>query len=322
MMKAIFEELRKIGIIPVIKIDDIEKAVPLARALAKGGILCAEITFRTAQGFESLRRIHAEAPEIFVGAGTVLTTEQVDKAAAAGAAFIVSPGFNPKVVCRCLERDIPVVPGCAIPSDMERALEMGLEAVKFFPAEQAGGLSYIKAVSGPYPSLKFIPTGGINADNIASYTKYEKILAVGGSWMVSADLIDKGDFDTITALCRDAVARLLGFSMVHIGINTENEEAAKKAAKLFEAMFGLSVRETSASLFAGDGIEIMKAPGMGTHGHIAISTNSVVKAKYHLEQQGFTFNKESAKYDAKGMMTLVYIQDEIAGFAVHLLQRK
>ena len=197
-MHTVLEELKKTGIIPVIKIDDAAKSVPLAKALISGGIPCAEITFRTAQGEEAMRRINQEVPDILLGAGTVLTTEQVDKAIAAGAKFIVSPGFNPKVVSYCIEKGIPIIPGCSCPTDIEQALKFGLEAVKFFPAEQAGGLDYIKAISAPYSSMYFIPTGGINAQNIAKYIKFEKILACGGSWMVNADLINAGEFDKIT----------------------------------------------------------------------------------------------------------------------------
>jgi 2-dehydro-3-deoxyphosphogluconate aldolase/(4S)-4-hydroxy-2-oxoglutarate aldolase len=259
-MHTVLEELGKIGIVPVIKIDDPDKAVPLAKALIAGGIPCAEITFRTAQGEEALGRISREVPEILTGAGTVLTAEQVDKAVNAGAKFVVSPGFNPRVVGRCQEKGIPITPGCSNPSDIERALEAGLEVVKFFPAEQSGGLDYIKAVAAPYPGLKFMPTGGINAGNIVSYITYEKILACGGSWMVPPDAVSAGNFDLITGLCREAVSKVLGFSLVHIGINAANEEEALRGAKLFETLFGFTPRDGSSSVFAGEGIEIMKSP--------------------------------------------------------------
>jgi 2-dehydro-3-deoxyphosphogluconate aldolase/(4S)-4-hydroxy-2-oxoglutarate aldolase len=321
-MHKVLEELRKIGIIPVIKIDDVEKAVPLARALVSGGIPCAEVTFRTAQGEEAMRRINREAPDILLGAGTVLTTEQVDKAAAAGAKFIVSPGFNPKVVARCVEKGIPVTPGCSNPSDIERALEHGLEVVKFFPAEQSGGLDYLKAVAAPYPSVRFIPTGGINARNIAAYTAFGKILACGGSWMVSADLINAGEFGRITALCREAVLSMLGLSFVHIGINAQNEEEALKAAKTFEALFGFTAKPGNTSNFAGDCIEILKAPGQGRNGHIGIETVNVVKAAAFLSRMGVEFKSETARTDAGGDWTFVYLKEEIAGFAVHLVQKK
>ena len=204
-MHRVLEKLKKTGIIPVIIIDDAARAVPLANALIDGGIPCAEITFRTAQAEEAMCRINKEVPGILLGAGTVLTTGQADKAIAAGAQFIVSPGFNPKVVSYCTEQGIPITPGCVTPSDIERALEMGLEVVKFFPAEQAGGLEYIKAVAAPYSSMQFIPTGGINAQNIAVYSAFKKVLACGGSWMVNTELINAGEFEKITALCKEAV---------------------------------------------------------------------------------------------------------------------
>ena len=204
-MHTVLEDLKKTGIIPVIKIDDAANAVPLAKALAAGGIPCAEITFRTAQAEESIRRISKEAPEILLGAGTVLSVEQADKAIAAGAKFIVSPGFNPNVVTHCIKKGIPITPGCITPTEVDHALETGLDVVKFFPAEQCGGLDYIKALAAPFPSMYFIPTGGINANNIAKYLSFEKILACGGSWMVNAELINSGEFERISALCREAV---------------------------------------------------------------------------------------------------------------------
>jgi len=209
-MHEVLEKLGKIGIVPVIKIDDAEKAVPLAHALIAGGIPCAEITFRTAQGEEAIRRIAQEVPEILLGAGTVLTTDHVDKAMAAGAKFIVSPGLNPKVALYCIEKGIAFAPGCVTPSEIEQALGFGFDLVKFFPAEQAGGIEYIKAVSAPYPGLKFMPTGGINADNIGKYMAYEKVHACGGSWMAAAGLINSGNFERITALSREAVLSLRG----------------------------------------------------------------------------------------------------------------
>jgi 2-dehydro-3-deoxyphosphogluconate aldolase/(4S)-4-hydroxy-2-oxoglutarate aldolase len=205
-MFKILEQLGIIGIVPVIAISDAEKAVPLAKALLKGGIPCAEVTFRTAEGEESIRRIAAEVPEILVGAGTVLSIKQVDSAVTAGAKFIVSPGLNPEVVRYCVEKGIPIAPGCATPSDMEAAMALGLDVVKFFPAEQAGGLDYIKSVSAPYAGLRFMPTGGISTANIEKYAAFDKVLACGGSWMVKKELIDSGNFDEITRLCGEAVA--------------------------------------------------------------------------------------------------------------------
>ena len=321
-MNKVLEELGKIGIVPVIKIDDVEKALPLARALLAGGIPCAEITFRTEQGEEAIRRVSKGLPEILLGAGTVVSVEQVDRAVDAGARFIVSPGLNPKVVAHCAKRGIPITPGCSNPSDIEAAMEFGLDVIKFFPAEPSGGLAYIKAVAAPYPHLKFMPTGGINADNIGAYLSYEKIVACGGSWMVGSELIDTGRFDAVTALCKEAMLKAHGFSLAHMGINAANEAEARNAVAFFEACFGFSAKEGAKSIFAGSGIEVMKSPFLGKNGHIAIGVNNVLRAKAYLERAGLSFNADTAKADGKGGLTAIYLADETAGFAVHLVQKK
>ncbi|MDD7300875.1 MAG: bifunctional 4-hydroxy-2-oxoglutarate aldolase/2-dehydro-3-deoxy-phosphogluconate aldolase, partial [Eubacteriales bacterium] len=182
-MNEILKKIGLYGIVPVVKIDDVDKAVPLAKALCDGGLPVAEITFRTKCAAEAIKRITTEFPQMLVGAGTVLTTDQADEAVAAGAKFIVSPGLNPKVVAHCQKIGVPITPGCSNPSDIEAALELGLDVVKFFPAEAAGGLPMIKAMSAPYGNLKFMPTGGLNESNILDYLKFNKILACGGSYM-------------------------------------------------------------------------------------------------------------------------------------------
>ena len=188
-MNAVLEKFQKIGIIPVAVLDDAKDAEALGKALMEGGLPAAEVTFRTEAAEESIRIMAEKFPDMLVGVGTVLTTEQVDRAVAAGAKFIVSPGLNPKVVKYCIEKNIPVTPGTQTPTEMEQAIELGLDIVKFFPAEPAGGLKMIKAVSAPYTMLKFMPTGGINAENVKEYLAYDKILACGGSWMVKKDMI-------------------------------------------------------------------------------------------------------------------------------------
>ena len=204
-MNITLKKLEQFGIVPVVVLEDTKDAAPLAKALCDGGLACAEVTFRTDAAEESIRIMTKEFPEMVVGAGTVLTTEQVDRAVNAGAQFIVSPGFNPAVVKYCIEKNIPVTPGVVTPSEMEKAIEMGLEVVKFFPAEPSGGLEMIKAVAAPYTMLKFMPTGGINPKNIVPYLQYEKILSCGGSWMVKGNLISEGAFDKITDLTKEAV---------------------------------------------------------------------------------------------------------------------
>jgi 2-dehydro-3-deoxyphosphogluconate aldolase / (4S)-4-hydroxy-2-oxoglutarate aldolase len=196
--------LRQARLIPVITIEDPNDATPLAGALSSGGLRCVEITFRTSRAAEALRRIRGEAPDMFVGAGTVLTVEQAAVARDAGAQFIVAPGFNPRVVDYCLERDMPVFPGVATPTEIEAALEKGLRTLKFFPAEPMGGLAFLKAVAAPYVDVSFMPTGGINAGNVASYLSFNRVVACGASWMAPADWIAAKQFDRIQSEARRA----------------------------------------------------------------------------------------------------------------------
>lgn len=204
-MNQILEQIRHIGIVPVVVLNDAKDAAPLAEALREGGLPCAEVTFRTNAAEEAIRIMAERFPDMLVGAGTVLTTEQVDRAVAAGAKFIVSPGLNPRIVRYCAEKGILIVPGCCNPSDIEQALEQGIQVVKFFPAEAAGGIKMIKAMAAPYVDVMFMPTGGINAANVRDYLAYDRILACGGSWMVKEDMIKAGDFAGITALANEAV---------------------------------------------------------------------------------------------------------------------
>ena len=205
-MNEILKKIEEIGIVPVVVLEDAKDALPLGKALCEGGLPCAEVTFRTDAAEESIRIMSKEFPKMLVGAGTVLTIDQAERAVNAGAKFIVSPGFNPKVVAYCVEKGIPVTPGTANPTNVEQALEFGLDVVKFFPAEQAGGLAYIKAIAAPYTGVKFMPTGGINANNVKEYLACDKILACGGSWMVKGNLVKAGEFDKITELVREAAA--------------------------------------------------------------------------------------------------------------------
>lgn len=319
-MNEVLKRFQNLGIIPVVKIDDAKMAVPLAKALCEGGLPVAEVTFRTAAAEEAIRSMTQAYPDMFVGAGTVLTTEQVDRAVDAGAKFIVSPGLNPKVVRYCIEKGVTITPGTSSPTDIEQALEFGLEAVKFFPAEASGGLAKIKAMAAPYVNMMFMPTGGINEKNLNSYLDFPKILACGGSWMVSDALINAGEFDKIKELTKQAVNTMLGFELRHVGINSSNEKEAEQTAETFEKIFGFVKNSGNMSVFAGTEIEVMKTPYRGTHGHIAITTNYLERAVYHMTLQGVEFDMDSAKYkDEK--MTLIYLKGEVGGFALHLVQR-
>ena len=319
-MNEVLKQLSLIGIVPVIKIENAKDAAPLAKALIDGGLPCAEVTFRTAAAKDAIAIIAKEYPEMIVGAGTVLTTAQVDDAIAAGAKFIVSPGLNPEIVKYCLAKGCPVVPGINSPSGIEQALSLGLDTVKFFPAEQSGGLNMIKAMSAPYGAVKFMPTGGINPTNVCDYLANSKIICCGGSWMVKPEMIVAGDFDGIRKLVREAVDTMLGLKFRHVGINSTDKATADGAAKTLSEYFSFPADERSASTFASPAIEIMHQNGRGTMGHIAIGTNSVDRAVYHLGRRGVKFDMSTATYDASGNMKFVYLADEINGFAYHLVK--
>ena len=316
----IMKQLSLIGIVPVIAIDDANDAVPLAQALCEGGLPCAEVTFRTAAAADAISAMTKAFPNMLVGAGTVLTCEQVDRAVAAGAKFIVSPGLNPETVRYCQKIGIPVCPGTSNPSDIEVALSLGLKTVKFFPAEAAGGLKYIKSIAAPYVDVTFMPTGGISEKNLLEYLSFKKILCCGGSWMVPKDAIVAKDWDKIRCLVASAVQLMLGLEIAHVGINSENEEEAMKTATLLCKMFGWPIKVGGKSIFAGTAVEVMKMPFRGTNGHIGIRTNFIERAKYYLENQGFRFDPDSANVK-DGQLKAIYLCDEVAGFAIHLMQK-
>ncbi|MBU5470402.1 bifunctional 4-hydroxy-2-oxoglutarate aldolase/2-dehydro-3-deoxy-phosphogluconate aldolase [Falcatimonas sp. MSJ-15] len=205
MNNVVANKFEELGVIPVVVLNDVKDALPLAKALVEGGLPCAEVTFRTEAAEESIRLMHEAYPEMLIAAGTVLTTEQVDRAVAAGASIIVSPGFDPEVVDYCIEKGIEVCPGIVTPSELAQAVKRGLTRVKFFPAEAAGGLAMIKAMTAAYTNVRIMPTGGINAKNISDYLACDKIFCCGGSWMVKGDLIKAGEFDKIKSMTEEAV---------------------------------------------------------------------------------------------------------------------
>jgi 2-dehydro-3-deoxyphosphogluconate aldolase/(4S)-4-hydroxy-2-oxoglutarate aldolase len=320
-MKKIFETLYEYGIIPVATLDRAEDAVPVARALAAGGLPVVEITFRTAAAADEIRAIAAELPDFTVGAGTVLTPAQAYEAVTAGAKFVVSPGTNPAVVEYCQSREVPVIPGCATATEIEGALHYGLEVLKFFPAEQLGGIAALRAVAAPYKELKFMPTGGISTANLVEYITDERVLAVGGTFMTPQNLIAEGRFDEITRLAREALFTMFGFSLAHIGINCADAAAAESGASLLAGMFGLQTRAGDGSMFAGSLFELMKSKYYGANGHIGIATNTIERAMKYILRLGYEFEPEGLKYTPDGRINVAYIKGDFAGFALHLSRR-
>ncbi|MCI8423748.1 MAG: bifunctional 4-hydroxy-2-oxoglutarate aldolase/2-dehydro-3-deoxy-phosphogluconate aldolase [Lawsonibacter sp.] len=319
-MSNLLEKMSLLGVVPVVVLDNAKDAVPLGRAMQAGGIPCAEITLRTAAGLASISAMAEMGEDMLVGAGSVITLDNCKDALSAGAKFIVSPGFNPKVVEYCVERDIPVLPGCVTPTEIMAAMELGLGTVKFFPANVYGGLSAMKALSGPFPKMKFIPTGGVNGDNLAEYLAAPFIQAVGGSWLCAKADVNTGSFDKITALCQEARRNMLGFEVAHIGINTPDREASLAVCSALNAAFGLPIKEGNSSNFASPGIEIMNSNYLGANGHIAIRTNSIPRALAELEAKGFQADQSTAKFKGEKMIA-IYLKQEFGGFAIHLLQK-
>lgn len=311
--KKIFE----CGIIPVIKLVDASDAVPLCDALLNAGIDVAEITFRTNAAAESIRRVVESIPGIFIGAGTVTSIELVKKAVEAGANFIVSPGFNLRVVSYCVERDIPIFPGISCPSDIENGLSYGLEVLKFFPAEAAGGLKMLKAMAAPYGSVKFMPTGGIDASNVSSYFEFDRVIACGGSWMVNDSLIKNKKFDEVTKLSREAVMKMHNFQFAHLGVNTDAQKDAQSIAQMMNTIFGLASRDTGASVFAGPFLEIMYQKGASDMGHIGFTVNHMGRAIAYLEKVGMEIDYDTMRGD-KDNPSFVYLKQRVGGFAVHI----
>jgi len=314
------ERLSLAGIVPVIKVDDAADAVPLCSALAEGGLPVAEITFRTAAAPEAIARVSRELPRVLLGAGTVLTCEQADRAIAAGAGYIVSPGINPAVVRHCQKAGVPILPGCANPSDIETALSLGLKTVKFFPAEAIGGLPLIKALAAPYVDVTFVPTGGVSEKNLLDYLAFPKVTACGGSWMVPEAAVKAKDWASVRSLTASAVKLMLGFELAHVGVNCDTPEAAGSVAEAFAGLLGWQVKEGNSSVFVDTGLEIMKSKGRGDRGHLAIRTNSLPRAQAYLEGKGYRFIEGSAAVK-NGKTVAVYVEAEIGGFAVHLLQK-
>lgn len=319
-MDEVLQRIYEIGIIPVIAIDDAEQAVPLARALVAGGLPAAEVTFRTAAGEEAIRRISAEVPEMLVGAGTVLTKEQADRAIAAGSKFVVSPGFNPEITRYVIDKGVLMMPGTATPGEMEQAMSMGLNVLKFFPAEQNGGVAKLKALAGPYTNLRWMPTGGVNTKNMMDYLNFDRIVACGGTWMVKKDLIDGQKWDEITAICKEAVQTMLGFSLHHVGIPCGDADKAAGTAKTICALFGFPYKAGNSSDFAGP-VECCKVDFPGARGHIAIGVNNIDRAIFHLGLQGVTFDESTRKTDEKGKTKAIYVQGDFGGFAIHLVRK-
>ena len=320
-MNTCFRELANQGISPVIALGKTEYALPLAEALQRGGINNLELTLRTDAALECIRIIKKRYPGMTVSAGTVLSIQNVQEAVDAGVDFVVTPGFNPEVVGYCCDKGVGIIPGCTTASEIDRALTYGLTILKFYPAEQNGGLAAIELLAGPFKQVKFLPTGGMNYDTIGAYLRSKAVIACGGSYMAKTAVIEAEAWDTITDNCRRALDVSLGFELAHVGVNHPDEASAVQSGKNIAELFRMPLTIGNSSVFAGRAVEHMKTPYLGTHGHIGFYTNSVARAKAYFEANGIGINEESVKLDVKGDMVSFYLAGEEAGFALHVVRR-
>ena len=318
----VWKRIENYGVIPVVKIEKGEQALPLAKALCDGELEAAEITFRTDCAEEAIAAIRREYPKMLLGAGTVTTARQVKAAVEAGADFIVSPCFVDEVVEYCVENGICVLPGCATATEVQKAVSCGLKVVKFFPAEAAGGIAYINSLASVFKGVKFMPTGGVNPSNMREYLRNPNVIACGGTWIVPSDLLQAGAYDVIRKLAREAVFHVLNFSFAHVGINVDRVRAGYEAIFRLADTFDLILGNTRSSSYVGHEVEITKQRFQvrTEHGHLGYFTDNLERAIFYLEKKGIEFNYDSIK-PWKDKPYVIYLKEDLAGFAIHIEER-
>lgn len=315
-----FQIVKDLGIIPVLQIPSVSVAKPIAKALIDGGIPLAEIMFRNECAAESIKVIKEAYPEMCIGAGTILSVEQVMQAKEAGAEFIVSPGFNEDVVKKAIEEKLPILPGCVTPTEIEAGLKNGLRVFKFFPVKSVGGISAIKELAGPYKDVEFIVTGGLEMADIDEFSSFDKIIGIGGEFVTPDEVIENANYTKITELCKEAIQISLNFHLCHIGINGKNSIDGEKIAKEFANVFGIPYKKGEKSDFAGSIVESTKIDFPGTIGHIAIGTRSVERAIAYIKNRGIEISNDFLNVGPDGTIIAAYLKNEIGGFAIHLLK--
>ncbi len=317
--RAYDDMIRKLelcGVVPLVIIEDQANALPLAGALLGADLRVAEITFRTPCAADVIRVISTRCPNLIVGAGTVLDCKQVQDAYNAGAKYIVTPAFNPAVVDRCIELGIPVFPGCSNASDIDQAYSRGLRVVKFFPSEQLGGIKMLKALSGPYPFMKFIPTGGIGLDNLASYLSFSKVLCCAGTFIASSESLNNSSFAEITRTAHAAVEEVLSLKLDHIAINTD-AGGETDILKGFSRFAGKIYDPNENPVF---GVEAVKNSGRNAVGAIVYSSPNLERCVYYLKNRGFCVD-ESASVKDGSRLTEIYLTTKFGGFEIKIIRR-
>lgn len=317
---TVLKEIAEIGMIPVLNIDKLERAIPLAKALKAGGLPLMEVMFRTPVAADCIKEISANMPDFIIGAGTILSEEQAQKAIDAGAKFLVSPGFNPKVVKFAVSKNIPIVPGCVSPTEVEAALDLGVKVLKFFPAVQCGGVPAMRLLSGPYPDVTFVPTGDLDKPLAYEYLGFNKVAAAGGDFMLKYEDIHSDNYEKITSDVAETISKYLNFHIAHVGMNaSSNDEAGDLASRLSKTLFK-EVLPNPVSTFVGSLVEVMHKPFYHERGHVAIGTRDATRAYHFLKRNGVEFIEDTITRTPNGQIICAYIKEDFNGFALHLLQ--
>jgi len=314
---SVLERIMLTGLVPVVVIENAEDAVCAAKALLAADLDVMEITLRTAAGLAAIKAVSELVPGMLVGAGTVLTLENCQKAVAAGARYIVSPGFDPVIVSWCVTNQIPITPGCVTPTEITTALNAGLKTVKFFPASIYGGVKACSNLYEPFKSagLSFIPTGGINNNNLADYADKPFILAIGGGWLCRPEDINSHNFTAITKTAKEAISTLLGFEVAQVGVSLPDADTSAGVSQSLNQAFGFNVKEGASSNFATNNIELLKSSYLGSKEHFIIRTNNIARAIHYLGKRGFAVDMATAKYKEDKLIA-VYLTGEFGCFAL------
>ena len=317
-MQPVLKLLGEVGILPAVNLDNLGDAVPLGKALVAGDVAAVRVSFSSDAAEETLRALASGVEGLIVCAEGVSCTDQVKRAVAAGARCVFTSGFDPEVIGYCLENEIAVVPRVESVSQIEAVLKMNLEIVRFFSAAPLDALSQLKTLSVLYPGIRYFVPEGIDPKKLCDYFAFDKVHAVGGDWIVDSDLSSAGRFDEITRRAREAVLEMHGFSLLHVGINCADAEQSMALAQKMAFLFGFAVRERPNSNFAGLGFELMKRPDRGEKGHLALGTRDAARASAFLERKGIRSLPGTERYNDDGTLRRIYLDLDIAGFAVHL----
>lgn len=310
---TVVEEIGLIGLVPVVVFDSMEHVTETAKAMIEGGLPIMEITLRTEHGLPAIKKISEEYPGILLGAGTVLKLQQAKDAVKAGAKFIVSPGLNDEIVKWCMDNDILITPGAVTPTEIEHALSLRLNIIKFFPANVYGGVNGCKALYGPYRMIKFVPTGGVSLKNLSEFADKKYIHAIGGGWLCSKADINAGDFKKVVQTVKDSISVLLGFEVIHNGTNIVSHNE-------LNTLFGLGVKQNTNSEYA-KGFEMPKEKAIGEKGYIMVMTNNIDRAIYYLDKRGYNVDLTTLK-EKNGNKIAVYLESRIDAFGIYLLQKQ